>query len=106
MKDAIRPSVSEFEHRILRRIRIFSRFVVISNWAAVLFILSLDGIPKSVTLGAFTVFRLTAVCATLWFLFETAEAFTGRTSVKNPVIDALLTLPMFGFWFLAWASSF
>jgi hypothetical protein len=72
----------------------------------VLVILFLNGIPKSATLGAFTAFRATAVCATLWLRFETAEAFNGRTSVKSPLIDAVLTLPMFGFWLLAWASSF
>src|SRR5882672_6364982 len=78
------------------------RFVVASNWVVVLVIVFLDGIPKSVALGVFAVFRATAVCASLWLLFETAEAFTGRTSVKNPLIDTILTLPMFGFWFLAW----
>jgi hypothetical protein len=106
MRDAIHPTVSEFEHRIFQRIRLFSRAVVVSNWAVVLAMLVLNRIPKPVALAAFTVFRVTAVCATLWLLFETAEAFTGRTSIKNPLIDAILILPMFGFWFLAWASSF
>src|SRR5882672_12591568 len=93
-KDALPPTVPEFGHRIFHEFASF-RFVVASNWVVVLVILFLDGIPKSVALGVFTVFRATAVCASLWLLFETAEAFTGRTSVKNPLIDTILTLPMF-----------
>jgi hypothetical protein len=48
----------------------------------------------------FAVFRTTAVCATVWWMFEIAEALTGRTSAKNPFINGILTLPMFGFWYL------
>jgi len=68
--------------------------------------LFLNGIPKDVAMGAFTVFRVTAVCATLWLLVEVGEAITGRTRPINPIMDALLILPMFGFWYLVWVSSF
>ena len=102
----MRSMEPEFEHRLLQRIRVISRILVVINWLVVVVILFSHGIPKSVAVGVFDVFRITAVCATLWFLFETVEALTGRTSAKNPLIDAFLTLPMFGFWFLAWATSF
>jgi hypothetical protein len=62
---------------------------VILNWLVVLVILFLHEIPKYVTMRTFTVFRT-----------------TGRTSAKNPFTDGILTLQMFGFWFLAWAGSF
>ncbi len=97
---------SEFAPRLFPRIRVSSRILVVINWLVVVVILLSHGIPKSVAVGVFHVFRITAVFATLWFLFATVEAFTGRTSAKNLLIDAFLTLPMFGFWFLAWASSF
>jgi hypothetical protein len=106
LSETIRSTELEFEHRLFHRIRFISRIFVILNWLAVLVILFLPGIPKSVTMSTFTVFRTTAVCATVWWIFEIVEALTGRASAKNPFIDGILTLPMFGFWFLAWASSF
>jgi hypothetical protein len=96
----------ELEGRILRRLRVGFRTVVLLNWFSMLVFLFLNGITKDVTTGAFTVFRVTAVCATLWLLVEVAEAITGRTRVSNPIMDALLILPMFGFWYLVWVSSF
>jgi hypothetical protein len=96
----------DFERHFLQRVRVVSRSVVILNWLAMLTIFFTKGVPKPVAMVAFTVFRVTAVCATLWLLIEITEAIIKRTRVANPVIDAILTLPMFGFWFLAWASSF
>jgi hypothetical protein len=106
MRATVRLAEAEFEHRLLGRIRLALRIFVVLNWVAVLVVMSIHGVPKAVGLTVFALFRVTAICATLWFVFEIIEALTGRTSAKNPVIDALLTLPMFGFWFLAWASSF
>jgi hypothetical protein len=100
------PSTMDFENRFLQRLRVTLRTVVVLNWAVVLAILFIKGVPKPLAMGAFTVFRVTAVCATLWLLIEVGEAATKRTRALNPVIDAALTLPMFAFWFLAWASSF
>jgi len=94
------------EGRFLQRLRIAFRGAVILNWLTVVTIWFLNGIPKPIAMAAFTIFRVTAVCATLWLLIETTEAITRRTRVLNPVVDAILTLPMFAFWFLAWASSF
>lgn len=66
----------------------FRATFVILNWLVVLVILFLHEIPKYVTMRTFTVFRT-----------------TGRTSAKNPFTDGILTLQMFGFWFLAWAVA-
>ena len=96
----------DFENQLLRRLRVAFRTAVLLNWLAVLAILFLKGVPKPLAMGAFTVFRVTAVCATIWLLAEIAEALTKRTRAFNPIIDAALTLPMFAFWFLAWASSY
>jgi hypothetical protein len=101
-----RRSESELQHRLVQRIRVISRVLVLVNWLVMLVILLMHGVPKSLALSAFTVFKATAVCASLWFVIEIAEAVAGLTPAKNPLIDAVLTLPMFGFWFLAWASSF
>ena len=83
--------------KALASIRIVFRSAVVLNWLAVLAILFLNRIPKPVAMGVFTVFRMTAVCATLWLVLEIAEAIAKRTRAVNPLIDAILTLPMFGF---------
>jgi len=57
-------------------------------------------------MGAFTVFRVSAVLGLLWLIAETAEGFAGRTSFVRVLIDGLLTLPMFIFWFLVAVSIF
>jgi len=96
----------DFENRFLQRLRLVFRAAVILSWLAMLALLPLHGVPKPLAVGAFTVFRGTAVCAALWLIVEMGEAITKRTRTLNPVIDAILTLPMFGFWFLIRASTF
>ncbi len=56
----------ELEGRILQRLRVGFRTVVLLNWLSMLVFWFLNGITKDVRTGAFTVFRVTAVCATLW----------------------------------------
>jgi hypothetical protein len=106
MTETIRSNEPEFEHRLFHRIRVISRAFVIFNWLVILVMLFLHVVPKSVAMGTFTVFRITAVCATVWWMFEVAEALTGRTSFMNPFVDGILTLPMFGFWLLVLAATF
>jgi hypothetical protein len=96
----------ENEARVLQRVRTAFRAAVILNWLAVLAILFFRGTPKPVAMIAFTAFRLTAICSTVWLLFEIAEVIAKRTRRLNPFVDAILTLPMYGFWFLAWASTY
>jgi hypothetical protein len=47
-------------------------------------------------MGVFTAFKVIAVVGSIWVLFEFVEAFHGRTSCKNPLIDAFLTRPTYG----------
>ena len=94
------------EYRVLEKIRVIFRATVVVNWFAVLAIWFLKGIPRPIAMAAFTIFKVTAICASLWLVIEIAEAIAKRTRAVNPVLDAILILPMFGFWFLAWATSF
>lgn len=96
----------DFENRVLQLLRRVIRVAVIISWLFMLSVLPLHGVPKPLTVVAFTVFRGTAVCAALWLIIEMAEAITKRTRAVNPLIDAILILPMFGFWFLIRASTF
>jgi hypothetical protein len=57
-------------------------------------------------MGVFSAFKVIAVIGSVWVLFEFVEAFWGRTTFKNPVMDTLFTLTMFGFWFLVLVSTF
>ena len=95
-----------FEARIVRRISLVARLVVVLNWITILTIQFAHSVPKNIALGAFTVFRITAVLATIWLIAEAAEGYAGRTSFVNVLIDGLLTLPMFAFWFLVVVSTF
>jgi hypothetical protein len=94
------------EVRAVRRISLVARAVVVLNWITILAILFANGVPKNIALGAFTLFRITAVLATIWLIAEIAEGFAGRTSFVNVLIDGLLTLPMFAFWLLIVVSTF
>ncbi len=80
--------------------------IVILNWVTIFTVLAVHGVPKNIALGAFTIFRITAVLATLWMITEVAEGFAGQTSFVPVLINSLLTLPMFAFWFWVVASSF
>ena len=94
------------EVRTVRRISLVARLVVVLNWITILSILFAHGVPKNIALAAFTIFRISAVLATLWLIAEAAEGFAGRTSFVGVFIDGLLTLPMFAFWLLVAASTF
>jgi hypothetical protein len=90
------PAGSEFELRIFQRARFVSRTVVIVSWLTIVAISLLHDVPKSAAMGVFTAFKVIAVVGSIWVLFEFVEAFHGRTSCKNPLIDAFLTRPTYG----------
>jgi hypothetical protein len=93
------------ETQTVRRISFVVRVVIVLNWITILATFAAHGIPKNFALGAFTVFRITAVLAMLWLAAEIVEGFSGRTSFGRVLIDGLLTLPMFVFWFLVAVST-
>jgi hypothetical protein len=94
------------ETRLVRQIGLTMRAVVISSWFTILITWHFHQIPQSVATGAFELFRVVTVVATLWLIAEMAEAIAGRTSFGNAGIDALLILSMYFFWFLVILSSF
>lgn len=98
--------IQSSETRIVRRISLVARIVVALNWAIVLGILASHNLPKNFALGAFTVFKITAIVAALWLIAEVAEGFSGRIKFVAIVWDCLLILPMFAFWFLVTASTY
>jgi hypothetical protein len=104
MGEKIRSTGSE--RSLHQWIRLISRIFIALNWLVILSTSFLHRVPRSVALGAFTVFRDTAVCASLWLLFEIAGTRKGHTTIKNLLIDAMLVLPMYGFWLLVAAASF
>ena len=79
---------------------------MILSWLAIVITLLSGGLPKSAAMEVFTAFKVIAVVGSIWVLFEFVEAFLGRTSFKKKLIDAFLTVPMFGFWFLVSVSTF
>ena len=98
--------MQDSETRTLRRISFVVRILVTLNWAAVLSILAIHDVSKTVALGAFTVFKITAVVGTLWLVAEFAEVFAGRIRLVEIIWDSMLIMPMFAFWFLVAASTF
>jgi uncharacterized membrane protein len=63
-------------------------------------------LPKSISMTAFWLFTATAIVGFVFLLFEIAEASRKRTAIAEVVLDALLVLPMFAFWFIAWVASY
>jgi hypothetical protein len=100
-----RPGVSAFELHVFQRIRVVSRTALVLSWLTIVTVSLSRGVPKSVALGVLEAFKVSALLGSIWVLFEFVEASLGRTSFKNPLIDALLTLPMFGFWFLVFVHT-
>ena len=94
------------ETRLVGQICLLMRVSVISGWLAILITASLRGVHPHAAQGAFSFFKIVAILATLWLIAEIAEALAGRASFRSVAIDALLTLPMFVFWFLVFVSSF
>jgi len=90
----------------LRLISLVFRTVVALNWATVLSILAIHNVPRNLALDAFTVFKITAILGTLWLVVEIAEGFTGRIRIFSVIVDCVLVLLMFGFWFLVAAATF
>ena len=83
-----------------------ARGVVVLNWLAMALVLSIANVPKSVAMSAFAVFRISAVCAFAYLIYESSLVTEKRTSVSGMIVDALLVLPMFLFWFAVRAATF
>jgi hypothetical protein len=93
---------------VITRWRLPLRLAVVVMWMIVLSLLGppFRWVPKSISMSAFWLFTATAIVGLVFLLFEIGEASRKRTAIGEVVLDALLVLPMFVFWFIAWAASY
>lgn len=83
-----------------------ARGIVLLNWLAMALVLGIANVPKGVAMSALAVFRISAVCALAFLIYESSLVTEKRTSVSGMIVDALLVLPMFLFWFAVRAATF
>ena len=76
------------------------------NWLGMGLILAKENVPKNLASSAFGAFRIWALCAIAYLLYEASLVTQKRTTTAAWVVDALLVLPMFIFWFLVRAATF
>ena len=92
--------------RLLSSISLVVRTAVVLNWATILGILAIHDVPKKFALSAFAFFKITTVFGTLWLIVAIAAGLAGRIRFVSIIVDCVLILPMFGFWFIVAASTF
>ena len=88
--------------------RLGFRLTVVVTWLLVVGVVwfSPRTWPKAVPMAAFWWFRAIAILGVVHLLYEVNQVSEKRLSVGDVVLDALLVLPMFCFWFIAWAASY
>jgi hypothetical protein len=92
----------------LLRLRAGFRVIVLMTWLliiAVTLFLPRTG-TKAVAMTAFWWFRAIAVLGAVYLIYEVSQVTERRLGVGGVILDALLVLPMFLFWFAAMAASF
>jgi hypothetical protein len=82
------------------------RGIIALNWLAMGLILAVSNVPKNLAMSAFGVFRICAVCAVAYLLYESSLVTQKRATTATWVVDGLLVLSMFLFWFAVSASTF
>jgi sugar phosphate permease len=83
-----------------------ARGLIILNWLTVAAVLSVNGVSKNVATVVFSLYRISAVCALVYLIYESSLLVDRRTKVSGIIVDALLVLPMFLFWFAVSAATF
>jgi hypothetical protein len=83
-----------------------ARGIVVVNWLAMVLVMSTANVPKGVAMSLFGVFRISAVCACAYLIYESSLVTQKRTSVSGLIVDGLLVLPMFLFWLAVRAATF
>lgn len=83
------------------------RMVVVATWLVIIAVVWFfpRTLPKAVPMAAFWWFRAIAVLGSVYLLYEVGQVTEKRVSVGGLILDAVLVLPMFLFWFAAWASA-
>jgi len=92
----------------LFRWRLGFRLTVVVTWLLVLVLLWFGPRtwPRTVPLAAFWWFRAIAILGVVYLFYEVGQVSEKRVGVGEVLLDALLVLPMFAFWFIAWAASY
>jgi len=81
------------------------RAVVLLNWVIVLVALLVRPVPKALALDAFVLFRVCAVCVGALVVAE-AVFLRRRSKPRTVLLDAVLALSMFVFWFFVRAATY
>ena len=68
-------------------------------------ILAASNVPKNLALSAFGVFRICALFALGYLLYESNLVTQKRAAARAWIVDALLVASMFLFWFAVRAST-
>jgi hypothetical protein len=84
------------------------RITVVVTWLLIIAITWLfpGTMPKAVPMAAFWWFRAIAVLGLAYLLYEVGQVSKKRVGVGGVILDAVLVLPMYLFWFAALAAAF
>jgi hypothetical protein len=83
-----------------------ARGIIALNWLAMGLILALANFPKHLAMSAFGVFRISAVWAVGYVVYESSLVTQKRATTAAWAVDAFLVLSMFLFWFVIRAATF
>ena len=92
------PGSARLLHRALRA-------VVVLSWVIVLAAVLIRPVPKALALDAFVLFRVCAVCVGALVVAEVAF-LRRRSKPRTLLLDAVLALSMFAFWFFVRAATY
>lgn len=82
-----------------------ARGIIALNWLVMVLILAVANVPKNLAASAFGVFRICALCAVAYLVYESSLVSQKRAAFAAWVVDALLVLSMFLFWFAVRAAT-
>jgi len=101
-------ATSEDSGGSLLKWRLGFRAIVVFAWILILALLRFwpgTG-TRAVPMGAFWLFRTVAVVGVVCLIYEIGQVIARRIEVEGVILDAILVLPMFLFWFLVAAATF
>jgi hypothetical protein len=84
------------------------RMIVVVTWVLIIAVTWFfpRTMPKAIPMAAFWWFRAIAVLGFVYLLYEVGQVSKKRVGVVGVVLDGVLVLPMFVFWFAALAAAF
>src|SRR4030088_2947107 len=83
------------------------RMIVVVTWFLIIAVTWFfpRTMPKAVPMTVFWWFRAIALLGFAYLLFEMGQVSKKHISVSGVIVDAVLVLPMFLFWFAALAAA-